>query len=102
MNDKSPKLIIHQFGITDKISNIEIYWKDIINVSVFETHGSRFLKINVYNPKEYLDNQTSTFKRKAMWLNYKMHGTPVMISTSVLDIEFEELMQLIQERITKK
>lgn len=100
MFDKSPKLIIHKYGITDKTGNIEIFWKDITKLSVYETHGQQFLNIHVHNPQEYLDNQTKTITRKAMWLNYKVRGTPLCISTSVLDISFDELKEIIAERIS--
>lgn len=98
INDKNPKLILHKFGITDEVGKMEIYWKDIIKLSVYETHGSRFLKINVHNPQEYLDNQTNGLNRKAMWLNNKVHGTPILLSTSSLDISFEELMDIINKK----
>jgi hypothetical protein len=98
MNDKSPKLLIHQYGITDKIGNIEIYWKDIKKVTLFESHGSSFIQIHVHNPQEYLDNQTSTFKRKAMWLNNKIQGTPIALNTNALDISTEELVEIIEKR----
>ncbi|GAB2815545.1 STM3941 family protein [Ferruginibacter profundus] len=98
MWDKSPKLIIDHLGITDKTGNTEIFWQDITKLSVFTTHGQRMLMIHVSNPQEYMDRQTKTINRKSMWVNYKMHGTPLSINTNTLDISMEELIKIINER----
>ncbi|MGG9963576.1 STM3941 family protein [Ferruginibacter sp. SUN106] len=98
MWDKSPKLIIDKLGITDKTGNTEIFWRDITKLSVFTTHGQRMLMIHVTNPQEYIDRQTKTINRKSMWVNYKMHGTPLSINTNTLDISTDELIKIINER----
>jgi hypothetical protein len=98
MWDKSPKLIIDNLGITDKTGNTEIFWGDIVKLSVFESHGQRMLMVHVTNPQEYIDKQTKTFKRKSMWINYKMHGTPLCLNTNTLDISLDELIKIINER----
>ena len=98
MTDKSPKLIIDQQGITDKTSNTEIFWRDIIKLSIFETHHQKMLMVHVSNPQEYIDKQTRALNRKSMWVNYKMHGTPLSINTAILDISLDELVKIINER----
>ena len=80
--DNKPGLIIDQTGLTDNSSGVsagQILWTDIENISVIEIHSQKLIMLQVTNPQDYIDKQTSSFKRKMMQLNYKMYGTPLSI-----------------------
>ncbi len=58
--------------------------------------------LQVNNPQEYIDKQTSWIKRKSMTLNYKMYGTPICISATGLNIPFHELYTLVTEKFDEQ
>jgi hypothetical protein len=55
--------------------------------------------LEVKNPQDYIDKQTSGFKRKMMQMNLNMYGTPLSITSNSLKIKFEELLNILNERL---
>lgn len=100
--DNEPGLIINETGITDNSSGIlagEILWSDIEKISVIEIHTHKIIMLQVTNPQEYIDKQTSSFKRIMMQLNYKMYGTPLSITSNGLTISFDELLFTLTDNL---
>ena len=103
--NNNPALVIDNNGITDYVgglSNGMIVWSDIENISKFEMQGQNFLLIQVKNPDSYIERQTSFLKRKAMVLNKRMYGTPILISVNTLKINFHELFQIVNSRFHQR
>ena len=100
--DNKPGLIMDESGLTDNSSAVSaghILWTDINDLSVMTIQKQHFILLHVKNPQDYIGRQTGAFKRKMMQLNFKMYGSPLTISSNGLKITFDELHQLIAERV---
>lgn len=100
--NNKPGLIIDQTGLTDNSSGVsagQILWSDIEDISVIEIHRQKLIMLRVTNPQDYIDKQTSGFKRKMMQLNYKMYGTPLSITSNGLKISFDELLSTLTDKL---
>ncbi len=96
--DNRPGLIIDNLGLSDNSSGVAgglILWSDIINISVLKIQRQKFIMLQVKNPEEYINRQTSAFKRKIMEMNFKMYGSPLSITSNGLKISFHELHKLV-------
>ena len=102
MPDNKPGLIIDQTGLTDNSSGVsagQILWSDIEDISVLEIHRQKIIMLQVRNPQDYIDKQTSGFKRKMMQMNYKMYGTPLSITSNGLKVSFDELLSTLKDKL---
>ena len=96
--DNRPGLIIDDLGLSDNSSGVaggQILWADILNISVLKIQRQRLIMLQVKNPEEYINRQTSAFKRKMMEMNFKMFGSPLSITSNGLKISFDELHKLV-------
>jgi hypothetical protein len=88
------------FGIIDNSSGVaagQIMWTDIDDVSIFQVSRQKLIILHIKNPDAYIKKQTSTFKRKAMTINYKMCGSLISITSNTLKISFDELFKIITD-----
>lgn len=100
--DNKPGLIIDNIGLTDNSSGVsagQILWSDIENISVIEIHRQKLIMLQVKNPQDYIDKQTSGFKRKMMQMNFNMYGTPLSITSNSLQIKFDELLNNLNDHL---
>lgn len=98
--DNKPGLIIDNLGLSDNSSGVsggQILWSDISNISVIEIHRQKFILLKVKNPQDYINRQTSAFKRKMMKMNFNMYGTPLSLTSNSLKISFNDLYKLLAE-----
>jgi uncharacterized membrane protein YobD (UPF0266 family) len=102
LGDKSPGLVISDQGIFDNSSGVsagQISWKDIDDILVIKIHRQRMIILQVNNPQDYIERQTSTFKRKMMTINYKIYGTPLSMTSNGLKISFDELFAILTNKL---
>ena len=100
--DNKPGLIIDKTGLTDNSSGVsagQILWSDIENISVIEIHRQKLIMLHVKNPQDYIDKQTSGFKRKMMQMNFNMYETPLSITSNSLQIKFDELLNILNDHL---
>ncbi|WP_281235268.1 STM3941 family protein [Flavobacterium gelatinilyticum] len=101
--DKKPALIINENGITDN-SNYSsvglIAWSKIKGIRTQQVMSTKFLLIDVSDPKEFID-KGSRLKASFMKANLKMHGTPVLITSNTLNYNFSDLEKLLHEEWNK-
>ena len=100
--DNKPGIIIDNTGLTDNSSGVsagQILWSDIENISVIEIHRQKLIMLKVKNPQDYIDKQTSGFKRKMMQMNFNMYGTPLSITSNSLKIKFDELLNILNDNL---
>jgi hypothetical protein len=100
--ENKPGLIIDNIGLTDNSSGVsagQILWSDIENISVIEIHRQKLIMLHVKNPQEYIDRQTSGFKRKMMQMNFNMYETPLSITSNSLQIKFGELLNILNDHL---
>lgn len=99
--DRKPGLIINQEGLFDNSSAVGahlIKWEDIKGFDIVQVKSTKFLLIFVHNPNSYLD-KVNKLKRFLMKMNEKMYGTPLSISANSLDCNFDELIEIVNEKI---
>ena len=102
LGDSSPGLVISDEGILDNSSGVsagQIKWTEIEDISVIEIHRQKLIMLQVKNPQDHIDKQTSGFKRKMMTMNYKIYGTPLSITSNGLKISFSELLSTLTEKL---
>lgn len=91
-------MIIDDIGLIDNSSGLSaghILWSDIENIFVIEIHRQKLIMLQVKTPKNYIDRQTSVFKRKGMELNNKMYGTPLSLTSNGIKTSFDDLMKIL-------
>ncbi len=101
LRDQQPGLIVSDEGITDHSSAVGagfIPWSDVLEIEEKSMLGSRYLSIQVKNPQEYIDRQSSALKRFMMRRNQKTFQAGLYISASGIRCSFEELKDLIDRR----
>ncbi len=100
--DKKPGLIISRQGIIDNSSGVSaglVLWTDIEKIQVSQVMNQKFLMFIVRNPQEYLDKVTNPLKRKTMEINYRSYGSPISISANSLQTNFDNLYNLLTEKL---
>jgi hypothetical protein len=102
--DKSPGLRISEMGIIYQFnvkSRELIPWTDILEIGETKIVNQTFLNIILKNPQKYIDSQKSTYKKKAMQLNYNLYGTVIAITTNGLKCSHKELKSLLENKFTE-
>ena len=97
-------LIINEEGIYDNSAGIPagmIFWKDIKYIENYKISSQKIIRIIVKNPNDYIERQTSYFKRKLFAINQKHYGSPIQLSEKVLAINFDELYELLQSKFSE-
>lgn len=95
--DKTIGLIIDANGITDNTNAASaglIDWRDITSIETAQVMSTKFLLIFTTNPDKYL-NRVTGFKRKLMQGNINMYGTPLAITSTTINYNFDELENLV-------
>jgi hypothetical protein len=97
--DKKPGLIFSASGIVDNASAVSagfISWSELIGSELFEMQGQKMLIIMVRDPQKYVDRGNAV-KRTLNQANYKMCGSPIVISSNALKVNFSELRSLFDQ-----
>jgi hypothetical protein len=103
--DKKPGLVINKDGIWDNTSAISgcfILWTDIEKLEILKDKSNQYLLIHVKNPEEYIKKGSNGYKRFMLKMNNKTYGTPLSISSSSLQIKFDDLVTMINSRYQSK
>jgi len=99
--DNKPGLIINEHGLLDNSSAVSgnlIKWSDIEGFDLLQVSTTKFLLIFVKNPQDYLD-KANWVSRFWMKMNNKYYGTPLSISSSSLQCNFEELLAEVNAKV---
>lgn len=102
MFDKTSGLIIDENGIFDNTHAISvglIKWADITGIRTEQIASTKFILIYTTNPEFYL-NKATGFTRKLMEANNNMYGTPLSLTSTLLNCNFDDLEQLIINNLT--
>lgn len=99
--DNKPGLILNDEGLYDNSSAVSghfIKWSEIIRLDVEQVQSTKFVLIYVSKPNDYFA-QANKFKRFWLRANDKMYGTPLSISATSLQCDFDELLELIEMKV---
>jgi len=101
--DKKYGLIINREGIIDNTNASSIgliNWADILSIKTQNVMSTRFLLIFIKNPENYL-NRAKGLKRKLLYANMKMYGTPLSIISNSIKFNFDDLEDLIKTNLNE-
>lgn len=104
MFDKTIGLTIDENGIFDNTNASSvglIKWTDISDIKTEQVASTKFLLIYTTNPDFYLE-KVKGFKRKLMEGNNKMYGTPLSITSTTLKFNFNDLEELLIEKLNEE
>jgi len=96
---KQPGLVFNSSGIVDNASGVSaglIPWTEIIGAEVFEIQKQDILVIKVTDPQKFVD-RGGLLRRVFNQANYKMCGSPIVISANTLRLNFAELQSLFSQ-----
>jgi len=93
---KSPKLIINEIGIFEYSIGM-ILWTDINDISITHASRQKFITVHVKNPNKYM-KKLNMFEKFFANLNNVFYQSPIHISSTGLDIDFNELHSIIEKK----
>jgi len=99
--DKSLGLIINEEGIFDNSSAISvglIPWSTITGMKTEQIKSTKFILLFVENSENYISKATG-MKKLLLRGNLSMYGTPIAISTVMLQYDFDALEKLVADCI---
>jgi hypothetical protein len=97
--DRAPGLVLDREGIIDNSSGLaagRVAWREIREVRVVSVKGQRFLALLVTDPQKYLGKGNALI-RWFVEMNYRMHGTPILVSAHSLKVTLDDLEKRIEE-----
>ncbi|KAF2341662.1 STM3941 family protein [Flavobacterium tistrianum] len=101
--DTKPGLIINDKGINDNSHYCSvglIAWSEIKDIRTRQIKSTKFLLIDVSNPKEFIE-KSSRLKGFLMKANLRIYGTPLSITSNSLNYNFEDLEKLLHKEWKK-
>ena len=101
--NNQPGLVLNNLGITENSTATPagfIPWKDIAGFNVCSLEGQRILAVALINSESYIQvgNSINRFSNKT---KYKKFGSPVLIISKSLKIDFDSLLKLCNEYFVK-
>ena len=103
MFDTRPGLVFSKEGLLDNASSVAaglVPWAEITGAEVLKIQSTRFLVVQVVNPQKYLD-RGGPLRRALNRANFSQYGSPVQIPSTALKINFDELLKLFSEYVTR-
>jgi hypothetical protein len=101
--DKRAGLVIDESGITDNSNATSvglIAWEDILSIETQQVASTKFLLIIVKNPEVYLE-RAKGIKRRLLKANMRYYGTPLSITSTSLNYDFDDLEKLVKSGLEK-
>lgn len=98
---RKPPLIIGKDGITDMSTAFSvgfIPWQEIQSIYVKKICYERFIGITVHDIN-ILTKRVSFLKKVGIKINLFLNYPPVAINLSTADVEFDEVLELMQKRL---
>ena len=93
-------IVINEQGIIDN-SNFSsiglIEWKDVKAIRTVQFQRTKALLVDTNKPKKYIDKANSSFKKRMLNSNKRVYGTPLYITSLILDIGFSDLERIMKE-----
>jgi hypothetical protein len=100
---KKAGLIIDEHGITD-ISNATytelVEWKDITGIKKVKNGPIKTIVLMTDKPEKYLD-KAKKMSRPTMQKALRFHGSPIVLASSRLKINYDDLVELLSTEFEK-
>lgn len=99
--DSRPGLVLDEEGIFDPsgMSIVgKVRWEEIESISALRIKTERMIVVQLNDPAQYI-SRNKGMTRKRLTFHMAMFGSPIYISSGTLLIEFDELFQLMNEKL---
>ena len=97
-------LIIDGEGINvnpKKINSKSIEWKNIDGFSELKIQSQKLIIIHVNNSDFWIENEKNQLRKKLMKFNFNNYGSPFNLSANSMQINYAELMKVLDENLEK-
>lgn len=97
-------LVIDKIGLNvnpNKLSSERIEWKNIEGFSELKIQSSKFVIIDVNNSDYWIEREENMLKKKLMKFNLNNYGSPFNLSANSMQINYVELMELLNNSLTR-
>jgi hypothetical protein len=99
--DNKPGLIINDQGIVNNTLGLNsqiIRWNNVKRLEVIKIKNTKILLVFTDNPSEVIEG-ANIWSKFFMQQNMKWYGTPISITATMLECNFEELLSYIKQYI---
>jgi hypothetical protein len=100
---RGPALILDRQGMLDQSGGAAVgrlSWLEVRSLRVVAVRRTKFLVVDVHNPRQYLDDGNA-WQRLLRSGNQRTVGSPIALSSSTLDIDFDELARSVEHFYTR-
>jgi len=90
--DKKPGLVFNRLGIIDNSNMAAVGmtpWSEITDIKLFGVFGAEMLAIKIRDPQKCI-SKAGMLKKITLKINYRMYGTPIIISLATLRANLSE------------
>lgn len=94
------KIILDAKGLTYTSiygTTIQVSWSDVTGARVMKVKSNKFILIDLQKPQQHIRALPTAFGRRGARNNYKLYGTPICISTTLLQRSHDEIMQALEQ-----
>lgn len=100
--DNRSGLVVGPEGLTDHsraFSVGRLEWGEIKGFEITPLKSQQIVIVKLADPDRYIDSdQGNWFQRWRAKINHALYDSPVQLSTQTLQIEFDDLVELLEER----
>jgi len=97
-------LVIDKAGINvnpRKSTSKSIEWKNVDGFSELKIQSQKFVIIQVNNSDFWIENESNQMRKKLMKFNLNNYGSPFNLSANSMQINYAELMRVLNENFNK-
>ena len=97
-------LVIDKAGINvnpRKSTSKSIEWKNVDGFSELKIQSQKFVIIQVNNSDFWIENESNQMRKKIMKFNLNNYGSPFNLSANSMQINYAELMRVLNENFNK-
>ena len=101
--DDNPGVILNSAGITDNSSGFSagfVPWGDILGFGTLEIYNQKMLVVLLNEPDKYIE-VGSSLRRSFVRANSKLSGSPVVIVSNSIKMNFDELLKTCNDYFIK-
>ena len=101
---KKPGLVLNAEGFIDNTSGAAaglVAWEDVVGLRDIKIGFFHFIAVMLHNPAKYVARPTKGASRQLFENYLNQYGTPLLLSTNMLQCTPDELKTLLAARIAK-
>jgi hypothetical protein len=103
LRSKTPGLELNAKGFIDNTSGAAaglVAWEDVVGLQEVKIGFARFIAVMLRDPAKYIARPTTAATRQLFASYQKTYGSPILLSTTMLQCSPDELKNLLAARLT--